>query len=459
MRKITRSLLFTVSILILLSIGLLFLVQNTRNTENHENIIVAVKNRFNPPITRIQNVESEKNVLQINSLSMVQTIKNHLRNDPSVFLIKHNEKNESHYFKNEVTVKFKILPTTQDLDRMASEINGNIIENLNSTIAFHSNELTTSELIEYFNGKTNVEFAEPNYLYLQSQIGFPNDLLYREQYQWNLPVIRAEAGWDITTGNEHIIIAVIDTGIDLDHPDLRRRITNGYNVLENNDFPDDDNGHGTHVSGIIASETNNQEGVAGITWYNKIMPIKAMGAEGYGTTFDIVKGIIWAVDHGADVINMSLGNYQPSSLLKEAIDYAYNKNVVLISAAGNENTMQPSYPAAYPEVLSVSAVDYIGRRASFSNYGDYIDVAAPGVQIPSTYFNQQYAALSGTSMASPHVAGLAGLILSANPDLTNREVINIIKNSAYDLGTPGNDSDFGSGLIDVKNALEAAQNK
>ncbi|MCM3125427.1 MULTISPECIES: S8 family peptidase [unclassified Mesobacillus] len=262
-----------------------------------------------------------------------------------------------------------------------------------------------------------------------------------------------------TTGDEHIIIAVIDTGVDLDHPDLSRRLTNGYNVLENNDFPDDDNGHGTHVSGIIASETNNQEGIAGITWYNKIMPIKAMGAEGYGTTFDIAKGIIWAVDHGANVINMSLGNYQPSSLLKEAIDYAYNKNVVMISAAGNENTMQPSYPAAYPEVLSVSAVDNTGRRASFSNYGDYIDVSAPGVQITSTYFNQQYAALSGTSMASPHVAGLAGLLLSANPNLTNREVIDIIKNSAYDLGIPGNDSDFGNGLIDVKNALEAAQNE
>jgi len=459
MRKIPRALLVTVSILILLSIGLLFQVENTRNTENHENETVAVKNRFNTPITRVQNVESEKNVLQINSIAMDETIKNHLRNDPSVFLIKHNEKTESHYIKKEVTVKFKVHPTTQDLERMASEINGKIIEDLNSTIAFHSNELSTSELIEYFNGQAIVEFAEPNYLYLQNQIGLPNDLLYREQYQWNLPVIQAEAGWDITTGDEHIIIAVIDTGVDLDHPDLSRRLTNGYNVLENNDFPDDDSGHGTHVSGIIASETNNQEGVAGITWYNKIMPIKAMGAEGYGTTFDIAKGIIWAVDHGANVINMSLGNYQPSSLLKEAIDYAYNKNVVLISAAGNENTMQPSYPAAYPEVLSVSAVDNTGRRASFSNYGDYIDVSAPGVQITSTYFNQQYAALSGTSMASPHVAGLAGLLLSANPNLTNREVIDIIKNSAYDLGIPGNDSDFGNGLIDVKNALEAAQNE
>ncbi|MCP1190070.1 S8 family peptidase [Priestia flexa] len=457
MSKIPRSLMVTVSILILLFIGLLFLVPTTRNNENHRNKTVAVKN--NPPTTSVQNVENEKNVLQINSLSMGQTIKNQLRNDPSVFLIKHNEKTESHYIKKEVNVTFKTLPPTEELERMAQEINGNIIKNLNTTIVFRSNKLSTKELIEYFNRQAIVEFAEPNYLYLQNQIGLPNDLLYKEQYQWNLSAIQAEAGWDITKGDEHIIIAVIDTGVDLDHPDLRRRLTNGYNVLLNNNFPDDDNGHGTHVSGIIASETNNHEGLAGVTWYNKIMPIKAMGAKGYGTTFDIAKGIFWAVDHGADIINMSLGNYQHSSLLKEAIDYAYNKNVVLIAAAGNENTMQPSYPAAFPNVLSVAAVSYTGQRASFSNYGDYIDVSAPGVQIPSTYFNQQYAALSGTSMASPHVAGLAGLLLSANPNLTNQEVIEIIKNSTYDLGIPGTDNEFGNGLINVKNGLEAAQSK
>jgi subtilisin family serine protease len=190
----------------------------------------------------------------------------------------------------------------------------------------------------------------------------------------------------------------VDSGVDLDHPDLKGRLTNGYNVLENNQFPDDDNGHGTHVAGIIASETNNKEGVAGITWYNKIMPIKALGAEGYGTSFDVAKGIIWAVDHGASVINLSLGNYQHSSLLKEAIDYAYDHNVVLIASAGNDNTSQTSFPASYPEVLGVAALSYTGGRAPFSNNGDYIDITAPGVQIASTFFNQQYAALSGTSM-------------------------------------------------------------
>jgi thermitase len=453
--KSSKLFLFIASILVVLSIGSLFLFQN-RSTQNQ--VSETADKRFITPIAKFENVENEKPILQMNNLAMGETIKKHLRNVPSVFLIKHDDKSESHYINNEVAVKFRTHPTKQDLDRMANEINGKILKKLNSTIIFQSNELMTSELIEFFNGQATVEFAEPHYLYLQNQINLPNDLLYQEQYQWNFPAVRTEGGWDITKGDEHIVIAVIDTGVDLHHPDLRRRLTDGYNVIENNDFPDDDNGHGTHVAGIIASETNNKEGVAGITWYNKIMPIKALGAEGYGTSFDVAKGIIWAVDHKADVINLSLGNYQPSSLLEEAIDYAYDHNVVLIAAAGNENTSQPSFPAAYPQVLSVAAVDYAGQRAPFSNYGDYIDVAAPGVQIASTFFNQQYAALSGTSMASPHVTGLAGLLLSVNPHLTNREVMDIIKNTAYDLGIPGTDNDFGSGLIDVKNALETAQN-
>lgn len=319
MGKLSKSLL-AISIVILLSIGSIFLLQNDKETTNNPNL----ENRFQAP-SKIQNIKHNKNVLHINSIEMGETIKNHLRNDPSVSLIKHNNKNESHYHKREVTVKFSRHPDNPEIARMTNDINGNVVKYLDSTIVFKSNELSTSELIQYFNSQPDVIFAEPNYIYLQNQISFPNDLLYREQYQWNLPVIQTEAGWDITKGDEKIIIAVVDTGVDLNHPDLRKRLTKGYNVLENNDYPDDDNGHGTHVAGIIASETNNREGIAGITWYNKIMPIKAMGAEGYGSTFDIAKGIIWAADHGAKVINLSLGNYHPSSLMKEAVKYAFEK--------------------------------------------------------------------------------------------------------------------------------------
>ena len=453
--KNPKSSLLILSIFVLLSIGSMILFSN-RSTKDHAS--ETPDERFITPIANSEKIENDSPILHINSLAMGETRKKHLRKDPSVFLIKHDDKSESHYRKNEVAVKFKISPTKKDLDRIVNEINGLNLKKLNSTIIFSSYKLTTSELIEFFKGQAIVEYAEPNYLYLQNQIDLPNDLLYQEQYQWNFPVIQTEGGWDITKGIDDTVIAVVDTGVDLDHPDLRKRLTNGYNVIEDNDFPDDDNGHGTHVSGIIASETNNREGVAGITWYNKIMPIKAVGVEGYGTSFDIAKGIIWAVDHGADVINMSLGNYQTSSLLEEAIHYAYDQNVVLIAAAGNDNTSRPSFPAAYPQVLSVAAIDYTGGRASFSNYGEYIDVTAPGYQIASTYFNQQYASLSGTSMASPHVAGLAGLILSVNPNLKNRDVMDIIENTTYDLGVSGRDIDFGNGLIDVQKALQRAQN-
>lgn len=459
MRNVKRS----VRVLGAISIILISVISYNGIKHNQRNSIQQVKNnnpesRFLLDTTKLQNVENKPHVMRVNSIAMGETIKGHLRQDPSVHLIKHTKTNESHYNKNEVTVKFKAHPTQAQLKTINNEIQGSVIKNLDSTIVFRSNKLQTDELIKYFQGLGNVEFAEPNYLYLQNETG-PNDLLYQEQYQWNLPVIRTEVGWDVTRGKEDITIAIVDTGIDLNHPDLKNRLTEGYNVIENNNYPDDDNGHGTHVAGIIASETNNEQGVAGITWFNKIMPIKAMEAEGYGTTFDIAKGIIWATDHGADVINLSLGNYQPSSLMKQAVDYAYKKNVVMIVAAGNDNSKQPSYPASYPQVLAVSAVDPQGKRASFSNYGDYIDVTAPGVQIPSTYFNQQYAALSGTSMAAPHVAGLAGLIRSANPNLSNKQVMNIIKSTAYDLGTKGNDIEFGRGLIDVRKALEKAEAK
>jgi subtilisin family serine protease len=152
-----------------------------------------------------------------------------------------------------------------------------------------------------------------------------------------------------------------------------------------------------------------------------------------------------------------LGNYAQAEFLHDAIRYAYDRGVVLVAASGNDNTDRPGYPAAYPEVFAVASTDADGSRSSFSNYGDYIDVAAPGASIASTYPGSQYAALSGTSMASPHVAALAGLIRSINPDLTNVEVMDIMRKSARDLGAAGKDNNFGYGQIDVVKALEMVQ--
>ncbi|MBT2638036.1 MULTISPECIES: S8 family peptidase [unclassified Bacillus (in: firmicutes)] len=397
-----------------------------------------------------------RSMAKVNNVKIGEEIKHQLDTQEEVTLIFHNKKDTSHYYDHEATVDFVNEPSVEELDQITRDIKGWVIKHLNSIYIFRSTVMETPEMIDYFNQRKNIEYAEPNFILMQNEVNGPNDLLYQENYQWNLPVIGTEQGWKVTRGNEDIEIAIVDTGVDLDHPDLRNRLVKGYNVIDEKSEPDDDNGHGTHVAGIIASETDNNEGVAGMTWFSKIMPIKAMGAKGYGTTFDIAKGIVWAVDHGADVINLSLGNYQPSRVLEESVRYAYKKNVVMVSAAGNDGSDQPTYPSAYPEVLSVSAVDYNGNRASFSNFGDYIDIAAPGVYIPSTYFNQQYAALSGTSMAAPHVAGLAALIKSANPDLSSSQVIRIIKNSAIDLGEQGKDSNYGNGLIDVNSALQEA---
>jgi thermitase len=409
---------------------------------------------------RIMNgqVSGHSSMVKINNVQLGEGIKKQLDTQKEVTLIYHNKKDTSHYYDHEATVDFLNEPSADEIDQITRDIKGWVVKkHLDSIYIFRSTAMETTEMLDYFSKRPNVEYTEPNFILMQNQVDLPNDLLYQEKYQWNLPAIGTEQGWGITRGTEEVEIAIVDTGVDLDHPELRNRLVKGFNVLNENEEPDDDNGHGTHVAGIIASETNNNEGVAGMTWFNKIMPVKAMGAKGYGTTFDIASGIVWAVDHGADVINLSLGNYQPSKVLEEAVRYAYSKNVVMVSAAGNDGSDQPTYPSAYPEVLSVAAVDYDGNRASFSNYGDYIDIAAPGVYIPSTYFNKQYASLSGTSMAAPHVAGLAALIKSANPELTNTQILNIIKKSAIDLGEQGKDIDFGNGLIDVNSALQNAE--
>jgi subtilisin family serine protease len=253
-----------------------------------------------------------------------------------------------------------------------------------------------------------------------------------------------------------MVVAVVDTGVQSDHPDLKGRLVKGVNIVDPGSPPEDDVGHGTHVAGIIAARVNNREGVAGLTWYTKIMPVKALDSTGAGSTYSVAQGVIWAADHGANVINMSLGNYAEAQFLHDAIKYAHDKGVLVVAASGNDNTDRPGYPAAYPEVLAVAATDPGGGKAEYSNYGDYIDVAAPGTSIASTYPGSRYASLSGTSMASPHVAALASLIQAANPRLSNTEVMDILRHTAQDLGAEGKDNVYGYGQIDIRNALRAA---
>ncbi len=371
----------------------------------------------------------------------------------------------SHYHKQQVVVKFKASPSEETWRTLKQELQASSVRQVGHTYLLESRQMTAEQMLEYLERRTDVEYAEPHYVYMTNgstsvrsdltSEELPNDYLF-DAYQWNLPMIQTLSGWTISKGSGEVIIGVLDTGVDLSHPDLTGRLVEGANLVTPGFEPLDDVGHGTHVAGVISASVNNGEGIAGMTWYDKVMPVKVLGADGAGTTYSVAEGLIWAADHGAKVINMSLGNYADAQFLHDAIRYAYERDVVLIAATGNDNTSDPGYPAAYPEVLAVSAVDDQRNRAPFSNYGDYVDVVAPGVSIASTYPHNQYAALSGTSMASPHAAALAALIRAVNPALRNDEVMDMMRSTAIDLGAPGRDPLYGYGQIDVHAALAAA---
>lgn len=378
-----------------------------------------------------------------------------------------DEKGISHYITDEIVIKFNNNVTEEYIENFLSKHSLSLSKKHDHTIIAKCKDMCSKEILssiekEYY-GDSNIIYCEPHFIYLSNDINnnflfTPNDKLYLD-YQWNLPSISTEQGWEKTRGNEDVIIAVIDTGIDFNHPEFKDKLVTGYNVIYPDKPPTDDDGHGTHVAGIISANTNNDEGIAGITWFNKIMPIKVLDQSGAGTLFDVAEGIFWATDHGAKVINLSLGNYAESFYLHDAIRYAYSKDVVLIAAAGNDSISDLGYPASYSEVIAVGAVNYNKRLAEFSNFGPYIDVVAPGVNIASTYPKFEYASLSGTSMACPHVSGLVGLIRANNPNLHNKEIAEIIMKTATDIGSPGKDQYYGYGEINIEKAINSSTSK
>ncbi len=317
------------------------------------------------------------------------------------------------------------------------------------------------ETIDSLRRDPNVLYAEPNYLAFAFDTA-PNDPSYGSQ--WGLPKISAPAAWDISTGSSDVVIAVVDTGIDLDHPDLScsGKLTAGWDFYNNDATPDDDNGHGSHVAGIAAACTNNSTGVAGVAWGARLMSVKVLNSGGSGTYEGVAAGITYAVDQGADVINLSLGGFDDSATLLNAVQYADSNGVLVVAAAGNcaQDGYQCSYlwnpimyPAAYSTALAVAATDSTDSWATFSEYHPYVDVAAPGVSIYSTVAGGGYDYKSGTSMATPHVAGLAALVWSVKPDLTHDQVRDVIQSTADDLGDPGKDDYFGYGRINAWRAL------
>jgi len=365
-----------------------------------------------------------------------------------------DNENKTHFKKGEAVVKVKEGENIQSLLRNNPLVR--IKKESPPYFLVEHPELDTEQFIASLRQLEGLESVEPNYIYTKQETGqsvIPNDEFF-EPYQWNLLQINAAEGWQITGGSEEVIIAVLDTGVDLKHTDLAAKMVKGFNAFEQNKPPVDLHGHGTHVAGISSAITNNLRGIAGVSWNNAIMPVKVLNDDGEGSLFEITAGIKWATDHGAKVINMSLGDTENSPILYDAIRYAYERDVVLIAAAGNENVSQLMYPAGYKEVLAVSAVNPDKTKAIFSNYGQHIDVAAPGESIPSLFPDNHYVYMSGTSMAAPHVSGLAGLIRSLRPELNNKEVMDLIRYTADDLGEVGHDPYFGYGLMNVNKALE-----
>jgi len=308
------------------------------------------------------------------------------------------------------------------------------------------------DTIEELDSCTGFVSAEPNY-YIQVADTFPNDPGLG--YQYGLISIRAPQGWDYTTGSSAVTIAIIDSGVDMNHPDLKYKLVPGYDFVNNDNVPYDDFGHGTHVAGIAAASSNNGIGIAGVSWGARIMPVKVLNASGSGTYLNVSLGIVWAADQGAEVVNLSLGGGASSATLQNAVNYAHNRGVTIVAASGNYGNNFILYPARYPNVIAVGAVDDKNMRASFSNYGPELDLVAPGVSIYST-IPGGYGSNNGTSMATPYVAGLAA-ILAGLPGNTNPLVIEQqMETTALDLGPTGWDDHFGYGLIQMDTALRLA---
>ena len=352
--------------------------------------------------------------------------------------------------------------------------------------------------LEHLENREGVNFIEPNYLVFSAsqtlipvsgapeptgaeRVGAamtPDDPYWASDGytgfgQWNMRVIQADKAWDLTVGKKDITVAVVDSGIFKDHRDLRNNyIPGGYDWVNDDDDPSDDNGHGTWVAGIIGAEINNDYGVAGIAQVSLIAE-KVLGSRATGSTSDLISGIVHAADMGADIINLSLGTDSYSSALEQAINYAHEKGCVLVAAAGNRGSRVPHYPAAFSNVIAVASTygEPDDVRAPYSNYGTWITLSAPGgwdanqnglpelgeFWVLSTFNHpDEFALGTGTSASTPHVSGLAALFKSVCPTATNEEIEEALKRTCDDKGSPGWDEMYGHGRINAYRLLSTS---
>jgi len=356
---------------------------------------------------------------------------------------------QENYVPDEILVRFNpgVSGTVQD---SISKRYGSVKEEIPQikVKVLKVNPEAQDAVIEALSHNPAVEFAEKNYI---AQAFFdPNDPGFVNQ--WGMKTINAQYAWNVTKGNSDVKIAILDTGIDMDHPDLAGKIVSATDFTGSPNSYNDTHGHGTHCAGIAAARTNNGIGVAGVCPDCSLMNVKVLGDTGSGSLDGVANGIIWAADNGANVISMSLGTtFAPSSsTLESAVNYAWSKGAVLVCAAGNNGNDVRDYPAYYRNCIAVAATDDTDNLAYFSTYGNWVDVAAPGATIYSTIKDDWYAYKSGTSMAAPHVAGLAGLVFTKVQDAT--KVRSCIETTADNKGSYS----ISGGRINAYNAVQCS---
>jgi subtilisin family serine protease len=275
----------------------------------------------------------------------------------------------------------------------------------------------------------------------------PNDAMWNRQ--WGQRKVRAPIAWGMSTGDRSVIIAIVDTGVDADQPDLAGRVMRGHDFHNNDSRANDDNGHGTAVAGVAAAAGNNRVGIAGMCWKCRILPVKVLNANGSGSHSNIAAGIIWAVGQGADVINLSLASMRHTEVLADAVAYARRKGAVVVAAAGNEGSKRKFYPAALPGVISVAASNSADRLYSWSNDGSWIKLAAPGCAL-TTKRGRSWSYWCGTSFATPYVAGTVALVASEHPKMGRTAL------EASVLGTAAGLRGVIRGRLDALRALRSA---